>query len=89
MTKEEAIQILDPNTTAGALAEIEGRQARLAAVNDACNIAVDAMANPVHFAGGCYCRECQRNLYGRCLQKNFKQVNPDGFCDEGRRREGD
>ena len=49
MTREEAIRILDPETTAEALAEIEyyagfsGEKAAIHAVSDACEIAVDAM----------------------------------------------
>lgn len=49
MTIEEAIRILDPETTAEALAEIEyycgfsGRTAAVQAVEDACILAVDAL----------------------------------------------
>lgn len=49
MTREEAIRILDPETTWEALAEIEyyggfsGRTAAVQAVEDACILAVDAL----------------------------------------------
>lgn len=49
MTTKEAIRILDPETTAEALAEIEyyagfsGQTAKVQAVNDACEIAVSAL----------------------------------------------
>lgn len=49
MTREEAIRILDPETTAEALAEIEcyagfrGKEAAIMAVDDACILAVAAL----------------------------------------------
>ena len=49
MTREEAIRILDPETTAEALAEIEyyggfrGAEAVVKAVGDACILAVSAL----------------------------------------------
>ena len=49
MTREEAIKILDPDTTAEALAEIEyyngfsGKSAAVQAVSDACVLAVAAL----------------------------------------------
>ena len=49
MTREEAIRILDPETTAEALAEIEyyagfrGKEAAIKAVEDACILAVAAL----------------------------------------------
>lgn len=49
MTREEAIRILDPDTTAEALAEIEyyagfrGKEAAIKAVDDACILAVAAL----------------------------------------------
>ena len=49
MTREEAIRILDPETTAEALAEIEyyngftGKTAAVQAVSDACVLAVAAL----------------------------------------------
>lgn len=49
MTTDEAIRILDPKTTADALAEIEyyggfsGREAAVKAVEDACLLAIEAM----------------------------------------------
>lgn len=49
MTTEEAIRILDPNTTREALAEIEyyggfsGKRAKIEACNEACRIAVAAL----------------------------------------------
>ena len=49
MTREEAIRILDPETTAEALAEIEyyngftGKTAAVQAVSDACILAIDAL----------------------------------------------
>ena len=49
MTREEAIRILDPETTAEALAEIDyyagfrGKEAAITAVEDACILAVAAL----------------------------------------------
>lgn len=49
MTMDEAIRILDPETSFDALAEIEyyggfnGDKAKVEAVNDACRLAVDAL----------------------------------------------
>lgn len=49
MTREEAIRILDPETTGEAISEIEyyggfsGRNAAVQAVSDACILAVDAL----------------------------------------------
>lgn len=49
MTREEAIRILDPETTAEALAEIEyyngftGKTAAVQAVSDACVLAISAL----------------------------------------------
>lgn len=49
MTREEAIRILDPETSAEALAEIEyyacfrGKEAKIKAVEDACILAVAAL----------------------------------------------
>lgn len=57
MTREEAIRLLDPETTADAIAEIEyyhgfsGREAAIAAITDACSIAVKALREkPVEHA---------------------------------------
>lgn len=50
MEIEQAIRILDPETSVDALVEIEyyagfyGKQARLEAVNDACKLACEIMA---------------------------------------------
>lgn len=49
MTKEEAIRILDPGTSRDALWEIEyyagfkGKEAKIAAVEQACRMAVEAL----------------------------------------------
>lgn len=49
MTKEEAIRILDPATSRDALWEIEyyagfrGKEAKIAAVEEACRMAVEAL----------------------------------------------
>ena len=49
MTTEEAIRILDPKTTRDALWEIEyyagfkGKEAKIAAVEEACRMAVEAL----------------------------------------------
>lgn len=49
MTTEEAIRILDPETSRDALWEIEyyagfkGKKARIAAVEEACRMAVEAL----------------------------------------------
>lgn len=47
--------------------------------------------DPVHAAGGCYCRECKQSRaehgYLWCLWHSV-QKQPNGFCDEGKPREG-
>ena len=43
--------------------------------------------DPVHYAGGTYCHECQHNLYGFCGKNGFRQVKPEGFCSEGKKKE--
>ena len=51
--------------------------------------------DPIHYAGGCYCRECifAREKYGKieCINGVSYQNtynSPDMFCSHGRRREG-
>jgi len=50
--------------------------------------------DPVHAAGGAYCRECELrkdNIYGSYCGRytqEARSVAPDGFCSYGRRREG-
>lgn len=59
MTREESIKILDPETTAEALAEIEyysgfsGQMAKIQAVNAACEIAVADMREQAERSNGC------------------------------------
>ena len=49
MTREEAIRLLDPNTTIEALAEVEyyngfsGKDACIEAIEDACRLAIEAL----------------------------------------------
>ena len=52
--------------------------------------------DPVHAAGGCYCRECKHwtgiALGMRCKLYSFPPnawvySNPDGFCNRGQRKE--
>lgn len=53
MTLEEAIRLLDPETTGEAIAEIEyyngfsGKTAAIQAITDACEIAVEAMGKQI------------------------------------------
>jgi len=50
--------------------------------------------DPVHAAGGAYCRECELrkdNIYGSFCGRytqEARSVDPDGFCSYGRRKEG-
>lgn len=53
--------------------------------------------DPVHAAGGCYCRECRHSLidlscrqYRICMKRPvcYRRVLPDDFCSRGE-REGD
>ena len=59
MTREEAIRILDPETTTEALAEIEyyagfrGQEAVTKAVDDACILAVAALREQEARLNGC------------------------------------
>lgn len=51
--------------------------------------------DPVHAAGGCYCRECKHLLrdlssreYNMCMRLRLPQkVDLDDFCSHGQRRE--
>ena len=43
MTPEEAIKILDPETSRGTLWKYEDKEERLEAVNEACRLAVAAL----------------------------------------------
>ena len=53
MTREEAIRLLDPNTTREALAEVEyyngfsGKDACIKAIEDACRLAIEALEKQV------------------------------------------
>ena len=53
MTREEAIRLLDPKTTADALADIEyyaglsGKEACIKAIEDACVLAVEALKKQI------------------------------------------
>lgn len=55
MTREQAIWILDPETTVEALAEIEyyagfrGKEAKIHAVEDACDVACEAMQKLIEY----------------------------------------
>lgn len=52
--------------------------------------------DPVHAAGGCYCKECRNRytddctMYCECDQcgGQWDWTNDDGWCHDGRRREG-
>lgn len=76
MTREEAIKILDPETSRDALWKYEDKEERLEAVNEACRVAVAALRAQQTSAKldrsrweGCnYC-----NKYG------FGNIRPD-FC---------
>lgn len=45
--------------------------------------------DPVHYAGGTYCHECERNLYGYCMKNGLRKVTPGGFCSDGTRKENE
>lgn len=55
----------------------------------------DAQAiDPVHAAGGCYCRECKRIEKMKCNNTFFcnrygGEVSKSDFCSRGERREGE
>lgn len=69
MTREEAIRILDPETTEESLAKIEyyngfsGKTAAVQAVSDACVLAVAALREQEERENGCeYCTD-HKNIY--------------------------
>ena len=79
MTREEAIRILDPETTAEALAGIEyyagfrGKEAAIKAVDDACILAVAALREqeqrrwiPVDAVEVVRCRDCKHQTVMWC-----------------------
>lgn len=72
MTKEEAIRLLDPETTAAAIAEIEyyngfsGYAAAVQAISDACVIAVEAIRTQLRMEG--------KNLID--VDKYIKELQP-------------
>lgn len=49
--------------------------------------------NPVHAAGGCYCRECVKRGTCYCPMMNHyigeDETEPDDFCSYGQRKEAD
>ena len=55
--------------------------------------------DPVHYAGGCYCRECENTvettgyfgpgIFCRLWGRDFMRVHPADFCKFGNRRAGD
>ena len=69
MNRSEAIRILDPNTTAEALAEIEyyngfnGKAAMARAINEACVIAVADMREQEQRKQGCECCKDCKDIY--------------------------
>lgn len=71
MTRQEAIRILDPETTGEAIAEIEyyggftGKTAAVQAVSDACVLAVAALREQEEREKGCkYCTD-SKSIYHR------------------------
>ena len=68
MTREEAIRILDPATTAEALAEIEyyagfrGEEAARRAVDDVCILAISALREQEERERGCEYRNCGKSV---------------------------
>lgn len=81
MTREEAIRILDPETTREALAEIEyyngfsGKAAAVQAVTDACVLAVTALREQEEREKGCeYCNEDSEGY--RKMIGSFSITNP-------------
>lgn len=59
MTREEAIRLLDPETTRAALAEIEyyggfgGYEARIKAIEEACEMACEALRKEIEDESAC------------------------------------
>lgn len=54
---------------------------------------VNPTIDPVHAAGGCYCRECENWLeptesspIGSCLGPHWGRVGKDDFCSQGERK---
>lgn len=99
MTKEEAIKLLDPETTAEAIAEIEyyhgfhGREAAIAAITDACSIAVKALREKTVV----HCKDCKYNVANSkheplditdytditCEYFMTDGMSPDDYCSQG------
>ena len=54
-------------------------------------LAIQPTIDPVHAAGGCYCRECrylQQDTHGLwCFRDYENPLKLDGFCSYGIRRE--
>ena len=54
--------------------------------------------DPVHAAGGCYCRECihaketvdenGKGLFCSLCKGNWQRVRPENFCGQGKPKEG-
>lgn len=60
---------------------------------DACEqIKLMGTEDPVHAAGGCYCRECKRfegDEFMKYCGEYGGLVKPDDFCSRGQRKEDD
>ena len=66
--------------------------------NVTCDVKTMPTIDPVHAAGGCYCRECEHwtgiALGMRCKLYSFPPnafilSQPDSFCSRGKRKEAD
>lgn len=79
MTREEAAEILDPETSRDALWKYEGEEQQLEACNEACRIGANALRaqqNPAKLDGSRWkgCGWCRR------FQGKFDETKADRYC---------
>lgn len=102
MTREEAIKILSPDTTAAALAEVEyyngfsGHTAKVQAVSEACDLAVEALKRlSLDVVEVIRCADCKysfvvTHLDGKrqlsCTEIGKRNLKDNDFCSYGKLR---
>ena len=83
MTASEAKRIIHPDTTLEALAEIKGKNAKAAAVDEACLVACSALdkqipKKPLHMHKNYYCPICKED--GWMLWDDAVPNDMDKYC---------
>ena len=86
MTNKEAIMLLNPKTTASALAEIEyyngfkGKEACIEAIEDACRLAIEALGKQMHNCENCRHADCVPNNHMIYCLEHSCVMSGDNCC---------